>query len=935
MPDFFKKPSVLPPDREKEFEYRPEESKDVPIDVSAETLEDVTEPQNPFRRMATRVAQLQRKNRRLRTKTKGTIAYHVADLNLTIGVDTPPHIRDAIYAVYGITIPKDGTIDLTDDQLQCAINIMQNDDDAQKAADAVDNSAPDEGGVDFAINLIADMAKQKYSFGLEFLLRLIRMCLAYAVHMIIGGLCSFFLGKLSIPIPMLGSLPLGTMIAMQILAPVERQAKAALGFPCLPNHPLPDFCFDLFVKDQDKANLLPCCIPAGLSGMALRMQEMKSKMDGGSPLSSNIDSFLKSFEVKGGFKDGYISYGDAARITIDKDITKLMAEEDEGDGIKSAMNATKESLSDFNEQQKAIMNGLKDSTKTVAAFGKAEILGGVSKVVDSWFACIAQGLAGIEHFEPGKEYEGPPCADPSNPSNSSAGISEQANQIVEYLGQRNSTPTEPKATNSLHILNLISVMKRTEHMDENLGDLKYFLKDNEDLLNPATKRCLEGSANLSFGGPNAFSKLNDLMDPEKFFDKLDTDNDMSNIQTSPEGSTQIGGGDVMDMFTGGLGDAGFKQIGDTMQGVVDGLETLIAKMDEYVSSVNKLAKWFSSREFCCVIYMIVLLANVARGQMVCPNDDISSFFKYSAEISDKRNVAVLKMQLALLKAIIDAIRESLAIGFEIKGVTIPLKDLMEQVRKTVTNIADVLIDAAAQPFESSLDQLLLNPDISAMLANNCFYAFDIMSILKCALEWLKLKIKMFALDIFENNFHNIELLRTLKVGGLKFSILDMLSGLLDLCLKLLLGIGDCYDGDDYMRSVVGATLEQQYSDAERVYTILDKANVTPAEMDRWSQTLEQTDPFSDIDLSDPEIAEFSADLDDFQGTLLTEKLVDLVRNAAPISTFAADDAPRRLVSYEEFVSKLEEYSGTTLSEVYIDLYKLDSGIFKIFEGTSQ
>lgn len=923
---FFKKPEVDQPFRSKEFDYRPEDARLAPPDISLQTLEETTPPPNLFRAGAVRAVGLQRDVRRLLRKIEGTLDYHIADLPLDLGPETPLHIQQAVDELYGIPVP---TI-LTPQQFKCAVQLCKQNKEVRKVKDQLDKDPDEKGPGEGALDLIQEMSNTRFSFGLEFLLRLIRLVLAYAVHMIIGGLCNFFLGKLDIPIPFVGSLPLGTMISQTILAPTERAAKAALGFPCNPKIPIPKFCFDLFTLDKDAANLLPCCLPSGLSGMQLRIQEMKEKTKGGSPVSNDIEQFLKSFEVKGGFKDGYIKFGDSAQFQIDKDLTKVLQDNPNAgplEGMKEAVTQARQALEGDDRQQAILQDLLSQSS---SAGGEDESAAAVQNAVDSWFQCVAQALLGVKHDEPNNPYQGPPCLNADNSSNSSSIHRDLACSLVEHIVAKASASPDPGPTNPQNVSNLVSVWMQTENMDDSLGEMKGFLKENQDLLNPSTKRCIE-EMEKPFNLKDQLASVRGNLEPEAFLERLDTDNSMSNISLSPTASTEIAGGDVGDIFARGLqGTDALAGIGETMEAALDNIESFIQEVDRYVSATNKLSKFFTSREFCCVIFLIVLLGNVARGKTLCPRDDISQFFKYSAEFSDRKDVAILKQQIAFLKAIIDAIRVSLSIGFTINGINIPLKDLMEQVRYTISNVSKALVDVFTEPFETALDQILLNPEVQALVANNCFFAFDIMSMLKCGLEWFKIKMAQLALTMFENNFQNIELMRTLRVGNMRWKILDLLSKLLGQILKLLLGIGDCYDGDDYTRAMVGGTLEQQYSDAERVFQILDKGKVTPEEVDAWSQTLNGEDP---LNVSVEEIQEADVQLDDFFGSVLTEKMVDLLRNPAPLAAFVDESTEgRRLVDYNEFVGRIEEFTGVSVSDIYVDLFNLDGGIYQIFRG---
>ena len=927
MADKFREPNVSAPIRDSSFEYSQAEiRRNLPPDVSAATIEE-SALNNPLRQILVNVIRLQRKNSQVKRKNKGTIAMHVADLELNLE-PMPGNIRQIMDELFA-------SQELTPERLNCAIELMRDDRNIQNFTDQMNAANPDDAPMDWLMTMLEKMTSKKHTFGIELLLRLIRFCLAYAVHMIIGGLCAWFTGKLNIPIPFVGSLPLGTLIATEILAPTEKMAKQALGFPCNPQLPTPKFCFGFFEKDNDAANLLPCCMPAGMSGAQLKMAELLEKLKGGGSTGTAISDFLKVWKAEGGLKSGYIKVGGVTE-RVNTDISgSVNSNQPQGAGFKNALSALQQSVDQQSPAgQKASLSDLtQKAVKKVDIFHSSKKAGSsnlVEQIELDIFSCWAQAVVSDFHDEPDNPYQGPPCLVPSDPTNNSAIHRDMAEQLVNFVATANAVPSTPRPTQAGNLMNLISVLKKTENMDDNLGEIKSFLKSDADIVNPGTKRCIEGNASLKYGGPDKLTGINSVNDPKEFFSKLNTDNKI-NASDVPDSTLTIGGGDILENLTGASGDV-FGDIGqktgEFLQQVVGVLEGAVDEVDRYVSGVNQLTKFFSSKEFCCIVYLIVLLADVARGKALCPTDDISHFFKYANKFQDRKDIASLKIQLAFLKSIMDAARLALATGIEIQGIKLPLKDLMERVRTTITTITKLLIDFATEPIEKTLDQVLLNPDVTAIVQNNCFGAWDFLSMFKCGIEWFKLKLSQIALDLFQNNFQNIDLIKNIRIGGMRLKVLDMLSQMLGLLLDLLLGIGDCYDPDDYTKAIISRTLEEQYSGAERVFALMQKANVTPQELDKWSKTVEGEDPLN-IDYSAPENQDVHSD---FTGSILTPATVRLLRSTVPIALFSDSTPARRLVGYEEFVGRLEEHTGTTVSQVYVDIFALDDGIFKMFGG---
>lgn len=968
---FFNKPTVAAPSREQNFVY------DTTSDVSEQTVIDAATSQNPVRQIQARALRAQRTIRRVKQKTELTLAYHRIELaaNPIILENVPINVQAAFESLHGK--PLESIHYSTPEEIQCEEQIASLDKNKQEFSDALSDSPVDSGNGEAVLELLKRMTKKKFAFGLEFLLRLIRLCLAYAVHMIIGGLCNFFIGKINIPIPFIGSVPLGTMIALSILAPVERTAKAALGFPCRPDAPMPEFCFDFFTKDKEAFNLLPCCIPAGLSGALLKLEELKERSKG-SPLSANVDDFLKDFVIKGGFSQGYIQVGkNRENVNLSDGVGKIINAgaknlKEDVDGIGQATATAMEALKNGNIDllaNKDIVEGISKKINEVGkeftARSKADAEEAkkfadqasnnvvsesfdpnkiASQIVDSFFTCIAQAISGLNNDDE-PERIGPPCFNPNKPGKPSLKDISDAETILDFRTKAASGQDTGKGnvTQPENFMNLVSTLKRLDDFEKNTEEIRDFLAQNEETISPSKRRCLEatkGFKNLGYQG--AIDLVNN---PQEFFSKLDTDNSMKNISFTPEAVTEIQGGDVGDILGGALSGVGLGGVTETMDAVLKGIEGMVAELDKFVTSVNMLTRFTTSRDFCCVIYILVLLGNAVKGKAICPDNDISNFFKYAGKIKDKKEIAELKVLLGFLKAIIDTIRHSFSLGLQINGITIPLKDLMEQVRYTISNISKLLIDMVAEPWENALDSLLLNPEIQGIIANNCPLMFDFLAMLKCGLEWLKLKINGLVLELFQNNFENLELIRSIRIGGMRFKIMDMLSRLLGNMINLLISIGDCYDGDEYIQRIVSDTVEKQYSDAERVLKLLQAAQIKPEEFDKMTKTESGESPL-DLSLSPaedfknqqllskglPGLQFPQDDLTDYTGQILTPKTVSLIENSSPLANLV--DEGGNLLGPAEFVKRIEEFSGVSISQTILDLYSTENSVYDIFKETA-
>ena len=922
--NFFKKPNInldprLNNSNISEDIFSPVNLLDKDLDLDPETLRQELK-NNPYKSLVARTDEIIRNAEQIEAKTENSIDIHLADMDNSYATENmPDNIKHAIEQVLGIDTSR--PIEITKDQLKClTVIVQQADEDAKKAKEGLDNADANDNNMDWLEEYIKNMTKKKFKFGLEFLLRLIRLCMAYAVHMIVGGLCNLFMGKINIPIPILGSYPLGTIIASSLLAPVERQMKRALGFPCDEKMELPKFCFDFFTKDREAFNLLPCCIPGGLSAAILKLKEFQEKTQGEEGFSSDIGKLLKQYDIKGSYASGQIKIGDKV-VDIEKPDKDELQNKD-GTGIKQTI---RNFLQNVKKNADKFATDIKSEENKKIDYDLKNVLGNeVQGFSDSFFKCVAQGLAGVEHSEVGKPYQGPPCIDPNNPGAGSTQHQEYARQIIDYVVNKNQK-TEPKATNSRNLNSLISSLKRTNAIKMSTSELRDFLKENETMLSPSLRGCLDdilNGKNPLIGGKMAFSKANTVMSDggKSFFAQLDTNN-KPDINFDAKSRLDRDGVDIGDLI-GELGDnvPGLSKFTEAMDYMLTGMESLLSETDRYVSSTNKLISFFSSKEFCCVIYVLVIIGNISRGQAVCPTNDVANFFSYANKIQDKKDIQMLKAILAFLKAIIDTIRHSLNIGIEIKGIAFPGKDIMDYVRNSITNIAKLLVDMMTEPIEAGLDTVLMNPSIQATIQNNCFYIGDILSMLKCALEWLKLKIIEIVISSFLPNWKNIDLLKTIRVGGMRLKVLDMLSKLLGTMLNLLLNIGDCYGPNDYIKQIVSTSLEDQYTDAERVFHILNKANITPGHYDRISKTIDGEDPLNIIAGSD----ESQDNISDFTNEILTPNMITMLRSSVPLSILADTNSNiPKIAGYGDFVSNIEKFTGVSVADILQDLNVLE------------
>jgi hypothetical protein len=920
--EFTNRPNVPKPERDRTSNIHPD---DVPPPISEETIlgeMPIDERDGIADNILARIRASFSKTEKLQAKLNDTLAYHLASLQAPIP-PMPDHIKKAITALLGESALQQPA--LTEEQKQCiatvATHIPESDTKAAETLLGNDNSFNDD--ISSVVNMIIKQKSRKYVWGIEFLLQVVRFCMAYAVHMIVGGLCSMLRGQLNIPIPFVGSFPAGTMLALQVVAPVERSAKAALGFPCSSNMPPPEFCFDIGIKEKDVFNLLPCCIPAGVSGSMLKLQETIEKSKGSDPLSNNIKEYLKSIKTEGGFAAGYIKTGSALAI-VDNDINNLLSAELPDAGNKSAMEIMAEHIrktGSIDEISPSLFN-------TVST---ADIRKQYTEKVNSWFQCIAQMLQGQLNAAQNDdgEYKGPPCIDPNSPGHVSDTLIYQAREVMNYLAASETAKNDPGPVDSGNLTILIAMIVNNKINTAKLEEMNSLMAEYADVLSPDTRDCIKSAMDA-----RRRASLTDLIsDPSEFFSRLNTDNKMS-VSFVPEDTLAIGNFDI----GYAIGD-NLPVIGDIFNNVMAGLEAVIDAMDQTVSAINGLTRALTTKEMCCIIYMLVLLSSLIKERTICPTDDIRSFFKYKNTIAERADIAELKLILSFLKMIIDAIRQQLAMGIQVNGLKIPSKAIYDRIKNTLSTVTNILLEAMTEPINKPLAELLGNPELKGMLKNNCFYAFDLFSILKCGLEWAKVQIAKMALELLGDEWNDITIMKNVRIGGGRIKALDLLSKLIRNIIAMLEAIGDCYDPADYTSKIIEGTISDQYSMANELFTILQKANVSPIRLDEMTMTIDggnnalkmtltTTDP--DVTLIAPDGSRMADPFANFHGDILTPRMIGLLSNSAPLSVISDDTPARRLLPPDEFVKALEEYTGTSLSEVYAQIMTMDDSIYQKF-----
>lgn len=253
----------------------------------------------------------------------------------------------------------------------------------------------------------------------------------------------------------------------------------------------------------------------------------------------------------------------------------------------------------------------------------------------------------------------------------------------------------------------------------------------------------------------------------------------------------------------------FRTLYQTVNLLDDTLGSILDELRKVVVSGKMLSNLLTDKVFCCVIYSIVVLANLIKYKKLCPEKDMAELFSYAQDFGNNNDVKNIIKFLKLLQKLIDALNAELLGGLDFTGLGLPLGTMLELLKKAIANTIVALLAIALAPIDNALTELENNARLKALLNDNCFGIGDLFGMLGCGIKWIYDLIKKWAMELIPFKAKNIELLGNFRiVAGYKSKFLAKLSDILKMLIDLLTGIGDCFPPEKVPAAIMAQLQDQ-------------------------------------------------------------------------------------------------------------------------------
>ena len=293
----------------------------------------------------------------------------------------------------------------------------------------------------------------------------------------------------------------------------------------------------------------------------------------------------------------------------------------------------------------------------------------------------------------------------------------------------------------------------------------------------------------------------------------------------------------IDGAAGTNGDAGALPLveqGSYLFDVIDYLDGVINDSlkfaDRIVMGTANLAKWGSSRQLCCWVYLTVLVATMWESMIIkgqyCPDfkcdsekdekdgscaDAIRKELMYAAKLRGSKSMARFIQLLKVLKQIIDTFIRQQKRAIFIQGLKLPLHDMWENMRIIILGNLSQFLDIIFGPFDLVLAGIRGTPEIRNMINNDCFGFGSFLDFLACQLGLIKASILEQIEKFLSFQLNDLYLFGDILISRQRLKVLESFSKLLQNIINLLLGLKDCYDPNDVVKQILDNQTEDQYS----------------------------------------------------------------------------------------------------------------------------
>jgi len=246
----------------------------------------------------------------------------------------------------------------------------------------------------------------------------------------------------------------------------------------------------------------------------------------------------------------------------------------------------------------------------------------------------------------------------------------------------------------------------------------------------------------------------------------------------------------------------FKSIYAVIQTTTSSLSGLLNSLRTGLTQAKMFSGVLSSKDFCCVIYSIVVLGNLIRFQDLCPDKDLSELFDYSEEFANSKDVSKIKEFISFLSNLIDVLIAENKTELSLTGVGLPLGTMIDLLKKAVGNSAVMLLAMAMAPVLKTITKFEAEPTLKNLMNDNCYGIGDLFAMIKCGINWTFNMVKKWAEELIPFQFRNETLLKNITIGSFQLKFLAEFKGMLDMLLSIITKLGtDCYPPENVIKEI--------------------------------------------------------------------------------------------------------------------------------------
>ena len=287
------------------------------------------------------------------------------------------------------------------------------------------------------------------------------------------------------------------------------------------------------------------------------------------------------------------------------------------------------------------------------------------------------------------------------------------------------------------------------------------------------------------------------------------------------------------------------------------LTSILSSIQQFVSVGKALVNFAVSKQMCCIIYGISFLGNLITMKKLCPDESMSTYFKYSKDFAENEDMQRSLAWLKFLKQVLEALTAELAGDIKITGMGLPMGTLIEILKKVLSSTAVVGISAAAAPMDKLIRQLKGSPEMQKLLENNCANLPGLFDLFQCGINWIIDNVKGWLDGLFDVNAKNIALISNINIKNTQFGFLKALLKIINMLINMFAKMGDCYTSDEVIKEMVknaDAVSAEMYSNT---LTVMKKVDVKTDSWDKSSKDMRlASNTFTNIQ---------DADVDAFDG----------------------------------------------------------------------